>query len=95
MEINIADIFNNYGFPVAMVIILLVYIYRTQKQHKEEIQMLREEQKTELKDIREEHKAEVKELTKAVNKQSELINELILLAKVSMGVDQPERVNSK
>ena len=87
MEINIVEIFERFGFPVAMVIILLVYIWRTQQQHREELKMLREETQNELKDIRDEHKAEVKELTKAVNKQSELINELITLAKVSMGVE--------
>ena len=47
--------------------------------------MLREEQRSELKDIREEHKAEVKELTKAVNKQSELITELIAIARANVG----------
>lgn len=95
MDIDIIDVLQRFGFPVAMVVVLCIYIYRTQKQHKEELQMLREEQRSELKDIRDEHRAEVKELTKAVNKQSELINELITLAKVSMGVDQPERVTSK
>ena len=95
MEINFAEIFERFGFPVAMVIVLLIYIWRTQQQHREELMMLREETQNELKDIRDEHKQEVKELTKAVNKQSELINELITLAKVNMGVDQPERVNSK
>lgn len=85
MDINIIDVFQQFGFPVAMVVVLCIYIYRTQKQHKEELQMLREEQKAELKDIREEHKAEVKELTKAVNKQSELISELIALAKANVG----------
>ena len=85
MDIDIIDVFQQFGFPVAMVIVLCIYIYRTQKQHKEEMQMLREEQKSELKDIREEHKAEVKELTKAVNKQSELITELIAIAKANVG----------
>lgn len=85
---ELTDIFSNYGFPVAMVIVMCLYIWKTQKQHKEEMQMLREEQRSELKDIREEHKAEVKELTKAVNKQSELITELILIARANVGGGQ-------
>ena len=85
MDINIIDIFQQFGFSVAMVIVLCIYIYRTQQQHKEEMQMLREEQRAELKDVREEHKAEVRELTKAVNKQSELITELITIVKANVG----------
>lgn len=80
--INIwTNIIANYGFPIAMVAVMGIYIYITQKQHREDIKVMKQEQTAELKDIRNEHKEEIKELTKAVDKLSDLVTEFVSLVR--------------
>lgn len=75
------NIIANYGFPIAMVVAMGIYIYITQKQHREDIKVMKQEQTAELKDIRQEHKEEIKELKKAVDKLSELVGEFVMLVR--------------
>lgn len=77
----ITNIIANYGFPIAMVVVMGIYIYITQKQNREDIKAMRDEQTAELKDIRNEHKGEIKELTKAVDKLSDLVTEFVALVR--------------
>lgn len=75
------NIIANYGFPIAMTVAMGIYIYITQKQHREDIRIMKQEQTAELKDIRQEHKEEIKELKKAVDKLSELVGEFVTLVR--------------
>ncbi len=81
------EIFQDFGFPVAMVIILLLAICYLHKDHKAEIAAMRQEFKEDMQREREENRAaileitethskEMKEITKSVNRLSDSIENL-------------------
>mgnify|MGYP003289189257 CR=1 FL=1 len=85
---TISDIFEKFGFPVAITIVLILAICYLHKEHKEEIKSLRAEYKqdmekmqgdfqTTIKDITETHSREMKEVTKSMNRLSDSIDNLI------------------
>ena len=78
---TLSNLISSVGFPIVMAVAMGIYIYITQKQHREEIKAMRDEQTAELKDIRNEHKEEIKELTKAVDKLSDLVTEFVSLVR--------------
>ena len=93
--VELTDIFSNYGFPVAMVVVMCLYIWKTQQQHREEMKAMQDRQSEELKDIRAEHKAEVKELSRAVDRLSDLVTQFIMVAKGESDVPDKVGVSKK
>ena len=78
---TLSNLISSVGFPIFMAVAMGIYIYVTQKAHREEIKAMRDEQTAELKDIRNEHKEEIRELTKAVDKLSDLVAEFVTLVR--------------
>lgn len=75
------NIIGNYGFPIFVAIALGIYIFLSQKSHRQEMKEMRDQQTQELKDIRNEHKEEIKELTKAVDQLTDFVKEFVMLVR--------------
>jgi len=84
---SIADIFKDFGYPVAMTIILLLAIVYLHKEHKAEMSALRQEFKADMQktqdenretilQITETHSKEMREITKSVNRLSDSVESL-------------------
>ena len=67
------EIGKTFGFEALCIIGLAWYTIFKDKQHREDIKQIREENKQ----LREEHQKEVKELTKAFNRISDIVQNLV------------------
>lgn len=75
---DFVDIITKVGFPIACCIALCVYILMINKQYREELKQLRDEQNEEMREMRKEHKNEVNELKKSIDRNSDVVTQLLV-----------------
>ena len=81
---TITDIFDKFGFPVAIVIVLLLaiaYLYKEIKnlriEYKQDMEKMRTDYQKSIMDVTDIHSKEMKEVTKSMNRLSDKMESLI------------------
>ena len=73
MEVtNIADLFNNYAFPTAVVIILMVFIFIVLKSYKQSV----EAQKDDIKALNDKYHEDYAKIIDVLNNNTNAMNSL-------------------
>lgn len=78
LEVNgIVNLISTIGFPIAICLILMWYIFKTQEAHKVEVSNLTEVYESQVQTLVEKHQAECTQLSTALNNNTIVMKQIL------------------